>query len=128
MARLLPPESAPLDVVSREIGVRADTLSRWGAEALSDPRIACGLAQRAWRQSSTRPAWIRRAAAPGAVRMAYIPQSLRAGCRAAAIQSLLATVKLNGIVPFAWLKEVLEKLLAWPNSRIDDLLPLRSCQ
>ena len=36
VARLLPPESAPLDVVSREIGVRADTLSRWRAEALSD--------------------------------------------------------------------------------------------
>lgn len=50
--------------------------------------------------------------------------SERAGRRAAAIQSLLATAKLNGIEPLAWLKETLEKLPAWPNSRIDELLPL----
>lgn len=36
VARLLPTESATLEDVSREIGVRADTLSRWRAEALSD--------------------------------------------------------------------------------------------
>ena len=36
VARLLPPESATLEDVSREIGVRSDTLSRWRAEALSD--------------------------------------------------------------------------------------------
>jgi transposase len=29
VARLLPPESAPLDAVAREIGVSADTLERW---------------------------------------------------------------------------------------------------
>ncbi len=50
--------------------------------------------------------------------------SERAGRRAAAIQSLLATAKLNGIEPLAWLKQTLEKLPAWPNSRIDELLPL----
>jgi hypothetical protein len=52
--------------------------------------------------------------------------SERAGRRAAAIQSLLATAKLNGLDPAAWLKEILEKLPTWPNSRIDELLPLRS--
>lgn len=52
--------------------------------------------------------------------------SERAGRRAAAVQSLLATAKLNGIEPYAWLKDILEKLPAWPNSRIDELLPLRS--
>jgi len=36
VARLLPPESATLEQVSSEIGVRTDTLSRWRAEALSD--------------------------------------------------------------------------------------------
>lgn len=51
--------------------------------------------------------------------------SERAGCRAAAIQSLLATAKLNGLEPYAWLKDTLEKLPAWPYSRIDELLPLR---
>lgn len=50
--------------------------------------------------------------------------SERAGKRAAAIQSLLATAKLNGIEPHAWLKDTLEKLPAWPNSHIDELLPL----
>jgi hypothetical protein len=43
---------------------------------------------------------------------------------AAAIQSLLATAKLNGLEPYAWLKNTLEKLPAWPNSRIDEHLPL----
>ena len=52
--------------------------------------------------------------------------SERAGCRAAAIQSLLATAKLNGLEPYAWLKDALEKLPAWPYSRIDELLPLRT--
>lgn len=51
--------------------------------------------------------------------------SERAGQRAAAIQSLLGTARLNGIEPYAWLKETLEKLPLWPNSRIDELLPLR---
>jgi transposase len=51
--------------------------------------------------------------------------SERAGKRAAAIQSLFATAKLNGIEPAAWLKETLEKLPTWPNSRIDELLPIR---
>ena len=50
--------------------------------------------------------------------------SARAGARAAAIQSLLATAQLNGIEPYAWLKDVLEKLPAWPYSRIDELLPI----
>ena len=51
--------------------------------------------------------------------------SARAGRRAAAIQSLLGTARLNGIEPIAWLKDTLEKLPIWPNSRIDELLPLR---
>ena len=51
--------------------------------------------------------------------------SERAGRRAAAIQSLLATAKLNALDPFAWLLATLEKLPAWPNSRIDELLPLK---
>lgn len=51
--------------------------------------------------------------------------SARAGKQAAAIQSLLATAKANGIEPLAWLKATLEKLPTQPNSRIDELLPLR---
>ena len=51
--------------------------------------------------------------------------SERAGVRAAAIQSLLATAKLNGLNPADWLRDTLEKLPTCPNSQIDSLLPLR---
>jgi hypothetical protein len=55
-----------------------------------------------------------------------VASSERAGCCAAAIQSLLATAKLNGLEPLAWLTSPLEKLPTWPNSHIDELFPLRS--
>jgi transposase len=45
---------------------------------------------------------------------------------AVTIQSLLGTAKLNGLAPYAWLRDTLEKLPTWPNSRIDELLPLRT--
>jgi transposase len=51
--------------------------------------------------------------------------SERAGKRAASIQSLLATAKLNGLDPAAWLRDTLEKLPTCLNSQIDSLLPLR---
>jgi transposase len=54
--------------------------------------------------------------------------SERAGRRAAGIQTLLATAKLNGLDPAAWLRDTLEKLPTWPNSRLDELLPLRHKQ
>lgn len=49
--------------------------------------------------------------------------SERAGRRAAAIQSLFATAKLNGLDPARWLAETLEELPTCPNSKIDSLLP-----
>lgn len=51
--------------------------------------------------------------------------SERAGQRAAAIQSLLGTAKLNGLDPAVWLKDTLEKLPTWSNRRIDELLPFK---
>jgi transposase len=51
--------------------------------------------------------------------------SLRAGKRAAAIMSLVQSAKLNGHDPYAYLKDVLERLPAHPAARIDDLLPHR---
>ena len=36
VARLLPPESASLESVSAEFGVRTDTLERWRSEALAE--------------------------------------------------------------------------------------------
>lgn len=50
--------------------------------------------------------------------------SERAGRRATTIQSLLATAKLNGLVPHARLEDTQEKLPTWPYSRIDELLYL----
>ena len=37
VARLLPPESAALEVVAREVGVSEGTLERWHTQALSKP-------------------------------------------------------------------------------------------
>ncbi len=51
--------------------------------------------------------------------------SERAGRRAAAIQSLLGTAKLNGLEPLRWLTETLENLPTCPNSQIDSLLPFQ---
>ena len=50
----------------------------------------------------------------------------RAGKRAAAIQSLLATATLNGLDPATWLRDTLEKLPTCLNSQINSLLALRT--
>ncbi|MBX3623315.1 MAG: transposase [Rhizobacter sp.] len=42
VARLLPPESAAVEVVSREIGVSASTLERWRSEAQASGRSSGG--------------------------------------------------------------------------------------
>ncbi|BBB62262.1 hypothetical protein UNDKW_3989 [Undibacterium sp. KW1] len=49
--------------------------------------------------------------------------SERAGRRAAAIQTLLGTARLNGLDPMQWLTSVLERLPTCPNNQIDSLLP-----
>jgi hypothetical protein len=51
--------------------------------------------------------------------------SERAGKRAAAIQSLLQSAKLNGLDPHAWLKDVLQRLPTHRASAIEELLPHR---
>ena len=43
----------------------------------------------------------------------------------AAIQCLIGTARLNSQEAAAWLRETREKPPAWPNSRIDERLPLR---
>ena len=49
----------------------------------------------------------------------------QAGKRAAAIMSLLATAKANGIDPHAWLTDTLARLPTTLDRNIDTLLPLR---
>jgi transposase len=51
--------------------------------------------------------------------------SLRAGKRAAAVMSLVHSARLNGHDPYAYLKDVLERLPTQPASRISELLPHR---
>ena len=46
-----------------------------------------------------------------------------AGQRAAIVMSLVQSAKLNGHEPWAYLRDVLERLPSHPNSRIDELLP-----
>lgn len=52
--------------------------------------------------------------------------SEQAGRRAAAIMSLVATAKANGIDPHAWLTDTLSRLPTTLDRNIDSLLPLRS--
>ena len=51
--------------------------------------------------------------------------SLRAGKRAAAIMGLVHSARLNGHGPYAYLKDVLERLPTQPASRVKELLPHR---
>jgi transposase len=51
--------------------------------------------------------------------------SLRAGKRAAAVMSLVHSARLNGHDPYAYLRDVLERLPTQPASRADELLPHR---
>ena len=51
--------------------------------------------------------------------------TLAAGQRAAAIMSLIQSAKLNGHDPYAYLKDVLERLPTQRASDIDALLPHR---
>jgi transposase len=51
--------------------------------------------------------------------------SAQAGQRAATLMSLIESAKLNGHDAWAYLKDVLDKLPTWPNSRLNELLPHR---
>ncbi|MCT6717106.1 transposase [Acidovorax sp. 93] len=51
--------------------------------------------------------------------------SLRAGRRAAAIMTLIQTAKLNGHDPYAYLKDILERLPSHRANRVTELLPHR---
>jgi len=50
----------------------------------------------------------------------------RGGERAAAMYSLIATAKLNGVDPRAWLADVLARIADHPALRLDELLPWHS--
>lgn len=66
VARLLPPESSPIEMVSREIGVSVDTLERWRAEALAAPET-----DRTWTAAARFEAVIATAAMDEATKSAW---------------------------------------------------------
>lgn len=49
--------------------------------------------------------------------------SLRAGKRAAAVMNLIHSAKLNGLDPYTYMRDVLERLPTQPASQIAELLP-----
>jgi transposase len=49
--------------------------------------------------------------------------SHEAAQRSAMLYSLLGTCKLNGINPFVWLRDVLQRIATHPINKIDELLP-----
>jgi transposase len=49
----------------------------------------------------------------------------RAGRRAAVVMTLIQTARLHGLDPYAYLRDVLERLPITPASQIKDLLPGR---
>ena len=51
--------------------------------------------------------------------------SQQAGERAAVLMSLIESAKLNGHDAWVYLKDILDKLPTWPNSRLQELLPHR---
>jgi transposase len=90
-------------------------LTRWEAFSrfLTDGRICLtnNAAERALRGVALgRKAWM-------------FAGSDRGGERAAAMYSLIATAKLNGVDPRAWLADVLTRIADHPASRLDELLP-----
>ena len=51
--------------------------------------------------------------------------SERGGQAIAVLLSLIETAKANGLNPRTWLVDTLTRLPRWPNSRLQELLPLR---
>ena len=95
VARLLPPESASVDVVSREIGVSVATLERWRSDALSMPGRAP-----AWTAAARLEAVLTTAAMDEAARSAWCrehgvyPQDLE-NWKVAATQALASPGELG---------------------------------
>jgi transposase len=93
------------------------SLNRWGAltRYLSDGNLPC---DNNWVENQIRPIAIGR-------KNWLFAGSLRAGKRAAAIMSLVHSARLNGHDPYAYLRDVMERLPTQPASRIQELLPHR---
>jgi hypothetical protein len=96
------------------------SLNRWSAltRYLNDPQVPI---DNNWVENQIRPVALGR-------KNWMFAGSLRAGKRAAAIMSLIHSARLNGHDPYAYMKDVLEKLPLQPFSRIGELLPIAGNQ
>ncbi len=107
--RCLPPKGSLAEAIRY-------TLNRWQAltRFLGDGRI----------ELDTNP--VERAIRPIALgrKNHMFAGSDKGGRRWAIICSLIETAKLNGVEPYAWLTDILDKMAnGHPNNRLDDLLP-----
>jgi transposase len=93
------------------------SLGRWEAltRYLDDGAVPC---DNNWVENQIRPIAIGRS-------NWLFAGSLRAGKRAAAIMSLIHSARLNGHDPYAYLRDVMERLPTQPAIRVDELLPHR---
>jgi transposase len=93
------------------------SLGRWEAltRYLDDGAVPC---DNNWVENQIRPIAIGRS-------NWLFAGSLRAGKRAAAIMSLVHSARLNGHDPYAYLRDVMERLPTQPAIRVDELLPHR---
>jgi transposase len=66
VARLLPPENAPVETVARDVGVAVHTLERWRDDALAEPAR-----ERAWTAAARLEAVIATSAMGEAARSAW---------------------------------------------------------
>ena len=71
VARLLPPESSAIDVVSREVGISVATLERWRADALAKGSGGNGGGSQRWTAAARLQAVIATAAMDEATRSAW---------------------------------------------------------
>ena len=93
------------------------SLKRWGAlmRFVDDGQLPI---DNNWAENQIRPIAIGR-------KNWLFAGSLRAGQRAAAIMSLIQSARLNGHDPYAYLKDVLQRLPTHKNHLIAELLPHR---
>lgn len=93
------------------------SLNRWSAltHYLNDLRVPI---DNNWVENQIRPVALGR-------KNWMFSGSLRAGKRAAAMMSLIHSDRLNGHDPYAYMRDVLERLPLHPSSRIGELLPHR---
>jgi len=91
------------------------SLGRWGALTLylDAGAVPC---DNNWVENQIRPIAIGRS-------NWLFAGSLRAGKRAAAIMSLIHSARLNGHDPYAYLRDIMERVPTQPASRIGELLP-----